>query len=101
MEPEGSSLCLEEPTFYPLPGQMKQGHAHLPNFFKLLFNILIAIPMVTCCGLDGPVLNPGGGERFSSFFSPPDSYLVPRLGFCPLTGHTPGLLLVFSLDIIP
>jgi hypothetical protein len=24
---------------------------------------------------------------------------VPRLGFCPLTGHNPGLLLAFLLDI--
>ena len=26
---------------------------------------------------------------------------VPRLGFCPLTGHIPGLSLTFSLDPIP
>jgi hypothetical protein len=26
---------------------------------------------------------------------------VPKLGFCPLTGHKPGLLLALSLDIIP
>ena len=25
---------------------------------------------------------------------------MPRLGFCPLTGYDPGLLLAFSLDII-
>jgi hypothetical protein len=29
-----------------------------------------------------------------------DPVWVPRLGFCPLTGHNPGLL-AFSLDIIP
>ena len=26
---------------------------------------------------------------------------VPKLGFCPLTGHIIGLLLAFSMDIIP
>jgi hypothetical protein len=26
---------------------------------------------------------------------------VPRPSFCPLTGHNPGLLLAFSMDIIP
>jgi hypothetical protein len=26
---------------------------------------------------------------------------VPRLSFCPLTGHNPELLLAFSLDIMP
>jgi hypothetical protein len=30
-----------------------------------------------------------------------DPVWVPRLGFCPLTGHNPGLLLAFSLDITP
>jgi len=30
-----------------------------------------------------------------------DLVWVPRLGFCPLTGLNPGLLLAFSLDIIP
>jgi hypothetical protein len=29
-----------------------------------------------------------------------DLVWVPRLGFCPLTGHNPGLLLAFALDII-
>ena len=30
-----------------------------------------------------------------------DPVWVPRLCFCPLTGHNPGLLLAFLLDIIP
>jgi hypothetical protein len=30
-----------------------------------------------------------------------DLVWVPRLGFCPLTGLSPGLLLAFSLDITP
>jgi hypothetical protein len=38
-------------------------------------------------------------DRLKSKFQ--DFVLVPRLGFCPSTGHNPGLLLVFLLDIIP
>jgi hypothetical protein len=30
-----------------------------------------------------------------------DPVWVPRLDFCPLTGHNPGQFLAFSLDIIP
>jgi len=38
-------------------------------------------------------------DRLESYFR--DPVCVPRLGFCPLTGHSPGLLLAFSQDIIP
>jgi hypothetical protein len=38
-------------------------------------------------------------DRLKNYFQ--DHVWVPRLGFCPLTGHNPGLLLAFSLDIIP
>jgi len=38
-------------------------------------------------------------DRLESQFH--DPVWMPRIGFCPLTGHSPGLILAFSLDIIP
>jgi hypothetical protein len=38
-------------------------------------------------------------DRLRNIFR--DPVWVPRLCFCPLTGDNPGLLLAFSLDIIP
>ena len=37
--------------------------------------------MVTYYGLDGSIVNPGGGKRFSPFCSPPDSCLGAKARF--------------------
>jgi hypothetical protein len=64
----------------PSPGPGATGPCPLSQF-KIHFNILVAIPMVTCYGLDGPVLSPGGGKGFSPFCSPPDSCLGAKARF--------------------
>jgi len=53
---------------------------------------------LTSIGYDGKVLVTPK-DRLKNYFR--DPVWVSSLGFCPLTGHNPGLLLAFSLEIIP
>jgi len=53
---------------------------------------------LTSIGYDGEVLVTPK-DRLENLFR--DLVCLSRLGFCPLTEHNPGLLLAFSLDIIP
>jgi len=53
---------------------------------------------LTSIGYGGDVLVTPTNRLEISFQEP---VWVPKLGFRPLSGHNPGLLLAFSLDIIP